>query len=132
MQEETDRQRLASENWLRKRGLPLVVRRKRRKRKLMTTAEMITAAVGTPRPLSRASILGPSALTAAVRSIREVEYRPPALQDDSAAVSTTKLTMPAAAGIPIFVKAATNGLTPGLNSVQLKRRRRRWRPQQAG
>ncbi len=42
----------------------------------------------------------------------------PELQDDSAAVSTTKLTMPAPAGRPILAKAATKGLTPGMNSVQ--------------
>src|SRR2546430_9116535 len=65
------------------------------------------------------STFGPSPLAPAVRSIRDVEYSPPALHDDSAAVSTTKFTIPAAAGMPILVNASTNGLVSSSNSVQL-------------
>src|SRR5437868_5503388 len=83
----------------------------------MTSAEITTVRTGTPRPFNLASALNPSPLTPAVRSIRDVEYSPPALQDDSAAVSTTKLTMSAPPGIPIWSNASTNGLAPPLNSV---------------
>jgi hypothetical protein len=43
----------------------------------------------------------------------------PELQDDRAAVRTTKLTIEAPSGMSIFAKAATKGLTPGANSVHL-------------
>jgi hypothetical protein len=42
----------------------------------------------------------------------------PLLQDDAAAVITTKLMSPAPAGIPIFSKTKTNGLVSGLNWFQ--------------
>lgn len=47
--------------------------------------------------------------------MRPVEYMPE-LQEDSAAVRTTKLTIAAPTPRPIFSKAATKGLTPGWNS----------------
>ena len=42
----------------------------------------------------------------------------PLLHDEAAAVMTTKLMMPAAPGMPILSNTMTNGLTPGVNSVQ--------------
>ena len=60
--------------------------------------------------------LGASPLSARLRSMRPVEYMPE-LQEDRAAVSTTKLTMPAPAGMPIMREGLTKGLTPSANSV---------------
>ena len=48
--------------------------------------------------------------------MRPVENRPP-LQDEAAAVMTTKLMIPAAAGTPIAAKTMTNGLSPACSSV---------------
>src|ERR1700730_5220827 len=45
----------------------------------------------------------------------------PLLHDDEAAVITTKLMIPAPAGIPIFSKTKTNGLLSGLNRFQATR-----------
>ena len=42
----------------------------------------------------------------------------PLLHDEAAAVMTTKLMMPAAAGMPIRSNTMTNGLIAGMNSVQ--------------
>ena len=41
----------------------------------------------------------------------------PLLQEEAAAVMTTKLMMPGAAGMPIRSNTLTNGLTPGLELV---------------
>ena len=41
----------------------------------------------------------------------------PLLHDEAAAVMTTKLMIPAAAGMPTRSNTMTNGLTPGRNSV---------------
>ncbi len=73
------------------------------------------AAAGVRLAVSRVSRRGACRRSARSRSIRPVEYMPE-LQEDSAAVSTTKLMMPAAAGMPTLPNAATNGLTPGSNS----------------
>lgn len=83
----------------------------------ITPAEATVPSAGVRRAVSRVKARGPWPLTARSRSIRPVEYIPE-LQDDSAAESTTKLTIPAPKGMPIRAKAATNGLTPGWNSVQ--------------
>ena len=48
--------------------------------------------------------------------MRPVEYMPE-LQEERAAVRTTKLTIAAPTPRPIFSKAATNGEMPGWNSV---------------
>ena len=42
----------------------------------------------------------------------------PLLHDDAAAVMTTKLMIPAAAGMPIFSNTKTNGLVSGFNWFQ--------------
>ena len=70
---------------------------------------------GVPLLVSLVKTFGPWPLSARSRSMRPVEYMPE-LQEESAAVSTTKLTMPAPTPRPIFWKAATKGLTPGWNS----------------
>src|SRR5688500_15263329 len=67
---------------------------------------------------SRLKTRGASPLSARLRSMRPVEYMPE-LQDDRAAVSTTKLTMAAPAGMPMTANAFTKGLTPSENSVHL-------------
>ncbi len=73
---------------------------------------------GVPLRVSRVKNFGPWPLRARSRSMRPVEYMPE-LQEESAAVRTTKLTMPAPMPRPIFLKASTNGgETPGENSVQ--------------
>ena len=43
----------------------------------------------------------------------------PELHDDSAAVSSTKFMIPAAAGMPICSSTSTNGLLPAWKSRQL-------------
>ena len=48
--------------------------------------------------------------------MRPVENRPP-LHDEAAAVMTTKLMIPAAAGRPIASKTMTKGLSPACSSV---------------
>ena len=63
---------------------------------------------GVLRELSCPKTFGASPLAARSRSMRPVEYMPE-LQDDRAAVSTTKLTMPAPAGMPISAKACDEG-----------------------
>ena len=84
----------------------------------MKTTETAMPKAGVLVEERRLKILGASPLSARVRSMRPVEYMPE-LQDDRAAVSTTKLTMPAPAGMPMTAKASTKGLTPSPNSVHL-------------
>ncbi len=84
----------------------------------MSATETVMPTAGVLRALSLPNACGASLLAARSRSIRPVEYMPE-LQDDRAAVSTTKLTMPAASGMPISPNAWTNGLSPSENSVHL-------------
>src|SRR5690349_2548292 len=73
-----------------------------------TTEDARIAFIGTPRRVTRTSAGGASRRAASTNSMREAVYMPE-LRQLSTAVSTTAFITWSAYGIPISVKAATNG-----------------------
>ena len=71
---------------------------------------------GTPLRFSLENIFGATSAADKPYSMRPVENMPP-LAEDSAEVSTTKFTKPAAIGMPIRVNMFTNGLWAGFTSL---------------
>src|SRR4029077_15363716 len=77
----------------------------------MPMLDTSSATTGVPRLLNRPSTAGAYPPRASENNIRAVRYRLQ-LTLESAAVSTTKFMIPAAAGIPADSKTRTNGLSP--------------------
>ena len=74
--------------------------------------ENVSPAAGTACFDRRENSFGATPHVERLYSIRDVDYTPP-LADEAADVSTTKFTIPAAAGSPIIENIPTNGLLSG-------------------